>query len=56
MPLLALGLVGVLVGAAGAEILHLRQPELVKKIQASAKKFAKRFVTSDSSEEEAPKS
>ena len=55
MPLLALALVGVVVGAAGAEILHLRRPELVKKIQASAKKFAKRLVSCEPSAEESPK-
>ncbi len=54
MPLIALVLVGAVVGAAGVEILHLRQPELVKKIQASAKKFANRFVSSESSAEESP--
>ena len=54
MPLLALALVGVVVGAAGAEILHAKQPELVKRIQASAKKFVKRFVPSKSPEEESP--
>jgi hypothetical protein len=51
MPLLALAFVGVVVGAAGAEFLRAKQPELVKKIQASAKKFVKRFVASESSEE-----
>jgi len=52
MPLLALGLLSVFVGAAGAEILHARQPELVKKIRASAKKIVNCCGVSEVSKEE----
>jgi len=38
-------MIGVIVGAAGVEILHLRRPGLVAKIEASAKEVAKRLVT-----------
>ena len=55
MPLLALAFLGVLVGAASSEILHLQRPDLTKRIQASArasaKKLAQHFVSSKSSEE-----
>mgnify|MGYP001155470594 CR=1 FL=1 len=55
MSLAALVLVGVVVGAAGVEILHRRQPELVRRIEASAKNVAKRLFSSESSEGEFPR-
>jgi len=45
MALLGLAMIGVIVGAAGVEILHLHSPGLVAKIEASAKEVARRLVT-----------
>jgi len=56
MPLIAFALIGVAVGAAGAELLHFQQPEMVKKIQASAKIFVNRFVSCKSADKESSES
>ena len=51
MSMLALGLIGIIVGAAGSEILRAAKPEFVKKIEDSAKHFAESFSASESDEE-----
>lgn len=53
MSLIGLALVGVLVGAVGTEILRAHKPELVKKIESSAKRFADSLHSSKASDEEA---
>jgi len=48
MSLFGLALLGVLLGAAGSEILRATRPDLVKKIEVLAKSFVKSFGTSES--------
>lgn len=52
MSALALGLIGIIVGAVGSELLRTVNPELVKKIEASAKRFAEGHPLYESGEEE----
>jgi len=51
MSMLALGLIGVIIGAAGSEILRAARPEFIEKIEDSAKRFAEGFSLSESDEE-----
>ncbi len=51
MSVLGLALLGVLIGAAGSEILRATRPDVVKKIEDSAKRFVASFGKSKSSEE-----
>lgn len=58
MSVLGLGLAGVIVGAAGSELLRAVKPDLVEKIQASAKEFVDRLAgpeRDDAESEEAPR-
>ena len=55
MSLLGLALMGILLGAAGSEILRVTRPDLVKKVEDSAKDFAESFGASKSSEDEPEK-
>ena len=51
MSALTLGLIGIIIGAAGSEILRAVKPEFVEKIESSAKHFAEGFSLSESDEE-----
>ena len=51
MSALALGLIGIVIGAVGSEFLRTANPEFVKKIEDSAKRFAEGFSASGSDEE-----
>jgi len=51
MNLFGLALLGVLLGAAGSEILRATRPDLVKQIEALAKRFVKSFGASESDAE-----
>jgi len=51
MSVLGLALLGVLIGAAGSEILRATRPDVVEKIEDSARRFVASFSTSKSSEE-----
>jgi hypothetical protein len=55
MGLFGLALLGVLLGAAGSEILRATRPELVKRIEDSAKGFVGSLGAPKSSEEEPKK-
>ena len=52
MAFVGLALLGVVVGAAGTEILRAKKPELVEKIEEGAKRFVDRFLPSTPAEEE----
>ncbi len=52
MSMLALGLIGIIIGAVGSEVLRAVKPELVEKVERSAKRFAEGFSLSESDEEE----
>ncbi len=52
MTALALGLIGIILGAVGSELLRAANPELVKKIEDSAKRFAEGHPLYESGEEE----
>ena len=52
MSLLGLGVVGVVIGAAGAELLRATKPEFVKKIEESAKRFTERVGLCDNDGEQ----
>jgi len=43
MGALALALIGVMLGAAGAELLHAKDPELAKRIEDAAKRLIERL-------------
>lgn len=51
MSLFGLALLGVLVGAAGSEILRATRPDLVKKIEDFAKRLVESLGASNSSGE-----
>lgn len=53
MSLIGLALLGVLLGAVGTEILRAHKPELVKRIECSAKRFVDSLHSSKASDEEA---
>ena len=53
MSLIGLALLGVLLGAVGTQILRARKPELVRKIECSAKRFVDSLDSSKASDEEA---
>lgn len=50
MGLLGLGLLGVVIGAVGCELLRATKPEFVQRIEESASRFAQRLGVSKSSE------
>ena len=52
MGLIGLTFIGIVLGAAGAEFLRSRKPELVKKVEEAAKRFAASWDKSDSAEKE----
>ena len=52
MALIGLALLGVAVGAAGTEILRARNPELVEKVEESARRLVERFFPSKTDDEE----
>ncbi|MFC1734932.1 hypothetical protein ACFL1X_02375 [Candidatus Hydrogenedentota bacterium] len=45
---IGLALLGILIGAGGAEILRGKRPDLVKKTEESAKRFVDRFMSKKS--------
>jgi hypothetical protein len=49
---LGLGLLGVVLGAMGAEVLRAKVPHLVDKIEQAAKRLADSLCSSDSPDEE----
>ena len=51
MGLIILGILGIIIGAAGIEILHAKKPEMMAKLQNNAKKCVDRVCSSKSSEE-----
>lgn len=51
MSVLGLALLGVLIGAAGSEILRATRPDVVEKIEDSARRLVASFGKSKSSEE-----
>ena len=55
MSLFGLALLGVLLGAAGSEILRATRPDLVKRVEDFAKGFVESFGASEASEEEPKK-
>ena len=55
MALLGLAVLGVFVGAAGSEILRKHKPELVKKVEDSARTFVDSFLGKESGPKEETK-
>ena len=56
MGVIALGLIGVIVGVVSSEFLRKTHPELVKKIEDSAKRFTDRVGVSRKDVEDPPAS
>ncbi len=52
MSLLGLGLVGVMVGIAGSELIRASMPEFVRRIEETAKRFVVRVGFLESNENE----
>lgn len=55
MGLIGLTLFGVLVGAAGSELLRVKNPELVEKIQDAARRFVDSMGLAKSADDEETK-
>jgi len=54
MSMVGLALVGVLVGAAGAEFLRATKPDSVKRLEESARRFVDRLGISALSDKDGP--
>jgi len=52
MALIGWAILGLIVGAAGSEVLRSKKPELVEKVENSAKRFAGTFCSSKSTDTE----
>jgi len=50
MTIIAWGLLGVLLGAAGVEYLRATRPELIKGVEEAARRFAESFSSAESSD------
>lgn len=46
--MIGLAVLGVLLGAAGSEVLRAKNPELINKVEEAAKRFADRCCSSKS--------
>jgi hypothetical protein len=55
MGVIGLALLGVVLGAAGTEVLRAKKPEMIKKIEDAAKRFVDSLCPSDSDDEEKQK-
>ena len=53
MALVGWAVLGILLGAVGTEVLRASQPELVKKVEDAAKRFADSWCSSTSTDEDA---
>ena len=52
MGLIGLAFLGVVVGAAGAEFLRAKKPEVIEKIECAARRFAESVCPSKSDDEQ----
>ena len=50
-----LALLGVVLGAAGVEVLRAKKPEVIEKIEAKAKRFVDSIFPSESDDEKTQK-
>ena len=55
MGVIGLALLGVVLGAAGAEILRAKKPEVIEKIEDAARRFADSVCPSKSDDEKTQK-
>ena len=53
MVLIGWAVLGILLGAAGTEVLRASKPELIKKVEDSAKRFVDSWCSSTSTDEDA---
>ena len=51
MGLIGLAFLGVVLGSAGTELLHVKRPDIIEKVEDAAKRFVDSVCTSDSDEE-----
>lgn len=50
---IGIGLVGVIIGAAGVELLRRQKPEAIEKVEEAARRFVESFSSKKSDEDKA---